>query len=41
MGARVGSEDLTLVVLSIETARRTGGNLTEVFDNIARTIRAG
>lgn len=39
MDARVGSEDLTLVVLSIETARRTGGNLTEVFDNIARTIR--
>ena len=39
MDARVGSEDLTLVVLSIETARRSGGNLTEVFDNIARTIR--
>ena len=39
MDARVGSEELTLVVLSIETARRTGGNLTEVFDNIARTIR--
>ena len=39
LSARVGSEDLELMVLSIETARRTGGNLTEVFDNIARTIR--
>lgn len=39
LSSRVGSEDLELVVLSIETARRTGGNLTEVFDNIARTIR--
>ncbi|MCF7849207.1 MAG: type II secretion system F family protein [Kiritimatiellales bacterium] len=36
---RVGSEDLTLMILSIETARQTGGNLTEVFDRIAETIR--
>ena len=36
---RVGSDDLSLVVLSIETARRTGGNLTEIFENISRTIR--
>ncbi len=36
---RVGSEDLTLVLLSIETARQTGGNLTEVFDTIAATVR--
>jgi tight adherence protein B len=36
---RVGSDDLTLVVLSIETARRTGGNLTEIFDKISMTIR--
>ncbi|MBQ9727111.1 MAG: type II secretion system F family protein [Kiritimatiellae bacterium] len=39
MDARVGSEDLSLAALSIETARRTGGNLAEVFDNIAGTIR--
>ena len=37
---RVGSEDLTLVVNAIETARRTGGNLTEIFVKIAETIRA-
>ena len=36
---RVGSEDLTLMVRSIETARHTGGNLTEVFEKIAETIR--
>jgi tight adherence protein B len=39
MEARVGSEDLTLVVLAIETARQTGGNLTEVFEQISATIR--
>lgn len=39
MDQRVGSEDLTLVVLSIETARRTGGNLTEIFTNISHTIQ--
>jgi len=39
MEQRVKSDDLTLVVLSIETARRTGGNLTEIFANISHTIR--
>ena len=39
MDQRVGSEDLTLMVLSIETARRTGGNLTDVFANISHTIQ--
>lgn len=39
MDKRVNSEDLTLVLMAIETARRTGGNLTEIFDNIAKTIR--
>jgi tight adherence protein B len=39
MEQRVGSEDLTLMVLAIETARQTGGNLTEVFEKIASTIR--
>ena len=36
---RVPSEDLSLVVQSIEVARQTGGNLTEVFEKIAATIR--
>ncbi len=36
---RVGSEDLTLVVLAIESARITGGNLTEIFEKISATIR--
>ncbi len=36
---RVGSEDLTLMLLAIETARQSGGNLTEVFEKIATTIR--
>ncbi len=36
---RVGSEDLTLVVTAIDIARRTGGNLTEIFDKIGMTIR--
>jgi tight adherence protein B len=36
---RVASEDLTLVVHAIEAARRSGGNLTEVFEKISATIR--
>ena len=36
---RVGSEDLTLGVTAIDIARRTGGNLTEIFDKISLTIR--
>ncbi len=39
MQRRVGSDDLTLVALAIETARQTGGNLTEIFEQIAATIR--
>ncbi len=39
MDQRVGSDDLTLVLMAIETARRTGGNLTEIFKNISETIR--
>ncbi len=35
----VGSQELTLVVSAIEVARQTGGNLTDVFDKIAATIR--
>jgi tight adherence protein B len=39
MEERVKSEDLTLMIRAIEIARQTGGNLTEVFDIIATTIR--
>jgi len=39
MDRRVGSDDLTLMIQSIEIARQTGGNLTEVFDRIGETIR--
>ena len=39
MEQRVGSADLSLVVNAIETARKTGGNLTEIFEKIAHTIR--
>ncbi len=39
MEERVGSEDLDLMNQSIEIARQTGGNLTEVFEKIASTIR--
>ncbi len=36
---RMPSEDLDLVVTSIVISRDLGGNLTEIFDNIAETIR--
>lgn len=36
---RVGSDDLVLMVSAVEIARQTGGNLTEVFEKIAHTIR--
>jgi tight adherence protein B len=39
MDERVGSLDLTLVVMAIETSRKTGGNLTEILGSISRTIR--
>ncbi|MDD2600213.1 MAG: type II secretion system F family protein [Kiritimatiellae bacterium] len=39
LDTRVGSDDLTLVVTAIDIARRTGGNLTEIFDKISITIR--
>ena len=37
---RIDSDDLTLVVTAIDIARKTGGNLTEIFDSISETIRA-
>jgi len=39
MSRRVGSEDLTLVTTAILISRRTGGNVTEIFDRISETIR--
>ena len=39
MDRRVQSDDLTLVVTAMDIARKTGGNLTEIFDRISETIR--
>ena len=39
MQNRVGSEDLTLVVTAILISRKSGGNLTEIFEKISETIR--
>ena len=39
MSGRVGSDDLTLVTTAILIARRTGGNVIEIFDRISETIR--
>lgn len=39
LSERVGSEDLTLVTTAILISRRTGGNVTEIFDKISETIR--
>ncbi len=39
LSKRVGSQDLDLMVTAIEISRQTGGNLTEVFDQLASVIR--
>lgn len=39
MSARVGSEDLDLVVTSTNIARQLGGNMAEMYDIISATIR--
>jgi tight adherence protein B len=39
MARRVGSEDLELVVISTNIARQLGGNMAEMFETIAGTIR--
>lgn len=39
MAERVGSDDLTLVTTAIVISRKTGGNVTEIFDKISETIR--
>ena len=38
MSARVGSDDLSLVTTAILISRKTGGNVTEIFDKISETI---
>ena len=39
LSSRVGSDDLALVATAILVSRRTGGNVTEIFDRISSTIR--
>lgn len=39
MSQRIGSDDFTLVATSILISRKTGGNVTEIFDKISHTIR--
>ncbi|MGZ6125320.1 MAG: type II secretion system F family protein, partial [Myxococcales bacterium] len=39
MSERVGSEDLELVAISTSIARQLGGNLAEMFEGVAATIR--
>mgnify|MGYP002517270995 FL=1 len=39
MTARVGSDDLALVTTALLVSRKTGGNVTEIFDKISETIR--
>ena len=39
MSQRVGSDDLTLVTTAILIGRKTGGNVTEIYDKISETIR--
>ena len=39
LGQRVGSDDLMLVTTAILISRKTGGNVTEIFDKISETIR--
>ena len=39
LATRMPSEDLDLLISAILISREVGGNLTEIFDNIAHTIR--
>lgn len=39
MTKRVGSDDFELVATAISISRKTGGNITEIFDRISETIR--
>jgi len=39
LGARVGSEDLDLVVVATNIARQLGGNMAEMFETLSATAR--
>lgn len=39
LAQRTGSEDFQLVAAAILASRKTGGNITEIFEKIASTIR--
>ena len=39
LASRVHNDDLELVLLSINIQRQVGGNLSEIFDKVASTIR--
>lgn len=39
LSERVGSDDLMLVTTALLVSRKTGGNVTEIFDKISETIR--
>jgi tight adherence protein B len=39
LNRRVGSEDLDMVITAIIIQRSTGGNLSEILDNVAETMR--
>jgi tight adherence protein B len=39
LSGRVESDDLRIVVTSVNTARAVGGNMAEMFDTVSRTIR--
>jgi tight adherence protein B len=39
LGERVGSYDLDMVITAILIQRRSGGNLSEILDNVAETMR--
>ena len=36
---RIGTEDIQIIVTSINILRQSGGNLSETFDTVAETIR--
>jgi tight adherence protein B len=39
MSKRLGSESFELVVLTTDVQRRIGGNVAEIFDQVADTVR--
>jgi tight adherence protein B len=39
MSKRLGSESFELVVLTTDVQRRIGGNVAEIFDQVAETVR--